>query len=122
MDADMLTVPIEGREVKFRRPTHAELDLGLLMRLLQVLASYREEMTRIEETGTGALRVAKLLGLCNESIDELRDRVRRFLARCAGAETAAWFEDGTEIDVARRSAAIATALVMLLAPPGRLGK
>ena len=122
---DEMRLTIEGREIVCRRPTHGELDLTMLQRLLQVLVGYREQMIAIEENPPpdgAAVRLANLLALCNDALDEIRKRVRRFLAKVAGPETAEWFDAGSEVEVTTRAAQLATALVLELAPPARLGK
>lgn len=128
-EAETITISVSDgdgapREITCRRPTHAELDVLRLQRLLAAFHQFWRELRKLTDEAPegGAVRYANLLGLIDEAAQEVRARVRRALAATAGSETLAWYEAGDELSVTQRATEIAFALVLALAPPSRVPK
>ena len=122
---DALTLRITDRTLTCRRPTHGELDVGMLSRILSVIVGYQKRLAVIEaDPAPGAIvKVANLVGLVGQAAEEIRARVRRALATCAGPETLAWLDEGDETARAQRTVDVAIALVLALdVPAGRVPK
>src|SRR4051812_1048609 len=99
----------EARTITCRRPTHGELDLAMLGRLLQVVIGYQRKIAALEESPEdgAALRVANLLAICGGAIDEVRQRVRKALAVTAPTDALEWLDAGDELARARRAIDVA---------------
>ncbi|HVY62227.1 MAG TPA: hypothetical protein VHF22_11275 [Planctomycetota bacterium] len=113
-----------GAHFTCRRPTHGELDLAMLSRLLQVVVGYQRKIAAVEdEPQTGsAVKVANHLALCAEAIEEIATRVKRGLRAIAPPDAVEWLGTGDELTRARRAVEVAVALIVALAPAGRLPK
>src|SRR5262245_10008925 len=122
---ETFTIEVDGRRIELRRPTHGELDLGMLDRMVGVYLGYQKRLVDLEaapEPGV-AVRIASCVEIANDAAREVRERVRRVMIAIGGAgETTYVDADGDEVKATVRALEVATKIRGALVPPARLGK
>lgn len=116
--------PPEARKFRCRRPTHGELDVGLLARLYGVFCGYQKKIADLEQDPQpGAAKlVGNYVAIGGEAAEEMRDRIRKALGRICADPSAAELLDADAPGSVQRGIWAAEALFEVLAPPDRLPK